>query len=410
MLTLAAAQKGFRVVAVDDDEELISVLDSLARIMRLRARIELRVCDALTYSRRKEGQIMANPPFTRHHSIPMWKKRALAKLASKLEAPLQSTTGYHGYFMAYAWGAKWSKHDVFLLPTNWLEAKYGQALRQMLLARSYEISIVENGYHSPVFDHALTTICLLVSRPGHLNGTGRERVTPVSILKGAGGGGAEKSVSEDILAIRLYEKLSNQVGFENRPNHVLGDMFNVKRGIATGHNEFFVLSKASARKLGLGRAELVEVLRRLEVGSPSMDVAYLWVPADSPSAASKRRIEEGEQMGVNRRYLCEHRNPWWRIQRRLPPAYFLTYMGRGRPRIVENKDSVLNLNNTHGLYVRNGVPVDLARRVIEWLGSQEGVETIAKQARHYYGGMWKLEPRDVERAGLPSNLFSNWSD
>jgi SAM-dependent methyltransferase len=64
MLALAAAKRGFRVIAVEQDPELAAILDSLARIMKLRRLIELRVEDALSYSRRSEGQIMANPPFT----------------------------------------------------------------------------------------------------------------------------------------------------------------------------------------------------------------------------------------------------------------------------------------------------------------------------------------------------------
>lgn len=405
MLTIAAARKGFRVVAIEEDEELATILDSLVRIMRLRGSIELRVCNAFSYSRHIEGQIMANPPFTRHHSIPIQKKQVLAKMSSELGLPLQKTTGYYGYFMVYAWASEWSRRDVLLLPTNWLEALYGRALRQMLLARGYEISLVENGHHSPIFDHALTTICLVTTWPQRSAGNGRELIAPVSVLRGPNGITAEKDASEDQLAARLGQRLSNSIQSEHKTNHVVEDVFRVRRGIATGHNEFFVLSKASAQTLGIARRELMKILRRLPADSQTPDVAYLWVPDNNPSEASLRRIAEGEKSGVNQRYLCEHRKPWWRVEVRSTPAYFMAYMGRGRPRIVENRDGLLNLNNTHGLYIKEKVSIGLARRTVKWLGSKEGIEALSSQARHYFGGMWKLEPGDVERTSLPTSLF-----
>jgi hypothetical protein len=405
MLTIAAARKGFRVVAIEESKELATILDSLSRIMRLQGKIELRVCNALSYSRHRKGQIMSNPPFTRHHSIPLQEKRVLTRMASERGIPLQMTSGYYGYFMVYAWTSKWSKRDVLLLPTNWLEARYGGPLRQMLLDRGYEISLVENGYHSPVFDHALTTICLVTTWPVSSGENGCEVKARVNVLRGPNGRNAKKEASADQLAARLSKKLRNLSHSEHKANHLVAEVFRVRRGIATGHNEFFVFTERVAQTLGIKRRELRKIIRRLPANSDSIDVAYLWTPKHEPSEASLGRIAEGEKLGVNERYLCKHRKPWWRVEERTPPAYFLAYMGRGNPRIFENRDGLLNLNNTHGLYIRDQVPIDLARRTAKWLGSKEGLDALSSQARHYYGGLWKLEPRDVECTMLPTSLF-----
>jgi hypothetical protein len=418
MLTLTAAQKGFKVIAIERDKELAMLLDSVARIMGMRSRIELRVCDALSYSRRKEAQIMSNPPFTRHHSIPARTKRTLAELSSRFDVPLQLTTGYYGYFMAYAWSSRWSKRDVLLLPTNWLEARYGLALKQMLLGRKYKMSIVENGHHTPVFDHALTTICLLTTWPKAIRElessrslevanrfsawTEQGQIAPVSVLHGPNGRAKGKGAKEGYLSSYLVLKPTNPVKDGYNGRRVFGDVFKVKRGFATGSNLFFVLSLPQARKLGIGKRELVRILHRLRSGRIPLDTAYLWSPTENPSKASLRRIKEGERTGVNRSYLCRHREPWWRVEHRDPPAYFLSYMGRGKPRTIENQGRLLNLNNTHGLYVKEEVSVGVARRVAKWLGSREGAGALTAQARHYYGGMWKLEPRDVEQTPLPA--------
>lgn len=108
---------------------------------------------------------------------------------------------------------------------------------------------------------------------------------------------------------------------------------------------------------------------------------------------------------MNRRYLCEQRKIWWRVDVPNPPAYFLSYMGRGEPLILHNADGLLNLNNIHGLYVQEGIRKATAKRVTRWLVSKKGTAALLSNARHYYGGMWKLEPGDVERVELPSNLL-----
>jgi adenine-specific DNA-methyltransferase len=405
MLTLAAARRGFRVVAIEEDAELAAVLDALARIMKLRDRIELVKGNALSYSRQTEGQIMANPPYTRHHSIPAEKKLELARLARKFDVHLPMTAGYYGYFMVYAWSMEWSKREVLLLPTNWLETHYGQALRQLLLARGYEISLVENGSHAPVFDHALTTACLVTTQPHPSSRNGRIGKTSIRILRAPKVGLGEQEISGQALAPQLGRKLSPQEEDRQKTDHLLSDVFEVRRGIATGHNKFFVLSRAGKEESGLPRSELIKILHRISAAGQSRDSAYLWVPMENPSSASLRRISDGERIGVNRRYLCTHRKPWWRIRVPTPPTYFVSYMGRGKPQILQNRGGFLNLNNIHGLYLQQGTPIDLGRRVAGWLASARGAEALLNLARHYYGGMWKLEPGDLERLKLPPSLF-----
>ena len=79
-------------------------------------------------------------------------------------------------------------------------------------------------------------------------------------------------------------------------------------------------------------------------------------------------------------------------------------MGRGTPRVVENRGRLLNLNNAHGLYSKDSVSVATATKVVKWLNSKEGGKALTGQARHYYGGMWKLEPSDAEHVALPARL------
>jgi hypothetical protein len=402
MLTIAAAKKGFRVTAIEEDSELVAILDSLARLLKLRGRIELIMGNALSYSRRSEAQIMSNPPYTRHHSIPLGRKYELAEFAKESDVKLPSSSGYYCYFMAYAWNRSWSKREVLLLPTNWIETNYGEVLRELLMRRTHQISVVENGHRRPIFDHALTTASLVTTQNSKLPPLPLGPGAPIRTLKVPGQTIAE---NKSTLVPLLERKLSTMGQSSTKP-HTIGEIFKVGRGIATGDNDFFVLSEETKRSARIRRSETLRIIRGLKPRFNPKDTGFLWFPSKrDPSEASRRLIRAGEELEVNLRYLCKHRKTWWRVETPDgPPGYFLSYMGRGKPRLVRNRKGLWNLNNILGLYMRQGTSGLLGRKVASWLASSEGTEAMLNQARHYYGGMWKLEPGDVERLEIPARL------
>jgi hypothetical protein len=84
--------------------------------------------------------------------------------------------------MLYAWNAEWSEKEVLLVPTNWIDAKYGQALRERMLSRGLqEIAVVQNGDGKPAFDNALTTACLVTTQQKSRNSVhkGKTVVHPI---------------------------------------------------------------------------------------------------------------------------------------------------------------------------------------------------------------------------------------
>src|SRR3990170_5092378 len=201
------------------------------------------------------------------------------------------TAGYYAYFMAYAWNASWSDHEVLLVPTNWLEARYGDALRRLSLARGLrEIAVVDNGDNGPIFDHALTTVCLVTTQPSLARGEKplpkssiRTLRMPDALARGNDGFGRAH-------AAQLQERLDLNGRNVSKSDYILGHVFRVRRGIATGANHFFVLHSAEAHKLRIPARDLKGVLRRLSLVPDSNQIALLWMPGKNPSAASLRRI------------------------------------------------------------------------------------------------------------------------
>ena len=405
MLTLAAAKEGFRVIAIEEDTEMLTILDCLARIHKLRNRIELLAKDALTYTGEGNQQIMANPPYTRHHSISNKKKNALSQFATKVGVELPLTAGYHAYFMAFAWTSDWSEREVLLLPTNWFDAKYGQKLREMMFERGpKEIAIFENGDGRSVFENALTTACLITTQQNKIKEKNSQTIPRIRIVRAIKSSSNEHS-HKGMTPLRLKEILNSNGHAESETKNRLSDVFRVKRGIATGSNDFFVLSQSSLASSNIQKRETRPILRRLSKKDLKNQVQYLWIPAKRASKASQLLVRKGRRQKIHRKYLCSQRKPWWRIGVPAPPTYFISYMGRGKPVVKANKRGLLNLNNIHGMYLREGVSRKKSEKIITWLQSAKGKTTLMQCSRRYEGGLWKLEPGDIERLPLPKHLL-----
>src|SRR5689334_9505993 len=93
-------------------------------------------------------------------------KGSLINLARCWNVSLPATAVFHAYFMLYAWNAEWSLKEVLLVPTNWIDASDGDALRERSLSRGLrEIAVVHIGDGKPAFDNALTPACLVTTQP-----------------------------------------------------------------------------------------------------------------------------------------------------------------------------------------------------------------------------------------------------
>lgn len=396
MLAFAAAERGFQVIAVEHDEGFARLIESLADVLGFSDRVKVVAADALSYSGPPNSQIISNPPYTRHHLLETDLKRKLQELALNLGVGIPQTAGHYAYFMLRAWLANWSKNEVLLVPTNWLETRYGKPLREILRKRSYELAVADPGT-TGLFAHAYTTTCIVT--------TSSDSAQPVAatdqkitLLGDAVPPSTTASTSLGAWRQRLSPSPAPS-------GHLLGEVFRTRRGLATGSNEFFLISADDAEELSIPRSELVPVIRSL-AGLSGVETQYLWVTGSPPSEASRRRIAEGEARSIHLRYLCKTRNPWWQLRPAPPPDFLLTYMGHGRPKLLANGAGLVNLNSTHGLYRAAGVSEEVATRISAWLTEGDGGEALLQQARHYQGGLWKLEPGDVAKTPIPEELFA----
>ena len=125
----------------------------------------------------------------------------------------------------------------------------------------------------------------------------------------------------------------------------LSDLFDAKRGLVTGANDFFILTAEQIARYQIPQEFLTPILpgprllsldeiKADNVGNPALEQQlYLLdckLPEDEvikyPTLA--RYLQKGKEMDVHMGYICRHRSPWYMQEERLPSRLLCTYMGR----------------------------------------------------------------------------------
>jgi hypothetical protein len=147
----------------------------------------------------------------------------------------------------------------------------------------------------------------------------------------------------------------------------LSEVATVRRGVATGANNFFFLRDVDLE--GLPAGAVVPALRRLRhvegdvlnkrehdrIGRAGQQRWLLWLsdPKVVSDAAVQALIAKGQVDGVDKTVLATSRALWYLVEHVKPPDIFVALMSRGRIRAVENRLRVVGSNSMYGLYVEN---------------------------------------------------------
>lgn len=380
-----------------------------------RRRLRLHHADYLQWigSRRPEpaGPVLTigNPPYTRHQLLSSKQKDAGLAAAGALLHNRNSTLA--GYIVAATLGRlRPSDSVVLLLPANWLHANYAATMREWLWkrsARQVEVRLLQDRSLFP--DANITASVLAVGpvrpRSGHFHlDTGTEnRLVTASKRTGLGPRdwrGFARGDGETQAALSTVS---------------LSDIFRVRRGAATGANDFFVVDRELAERLdsqwvvrAAGRLHSLDddLLDESAHDRLSKSGAKCWllrIPPEADTSLIGWYLSEGKAAGVPKRHLATRRSKWWSIERLLAPRLLLQPMTKRRFRVVVNAVQAFHTNTLYGLY-----PLGLRAKAVDhvalWLRSDEGQEALRQIARPLSSGLLRVEPRAVGALRLPRSV------
>ncbi len=381
--------------------------------------------------------VVCNPPYSRHHELTSRRKEELARLI-EVESGLRLSrlASLYVHFMIHA--ATFLRKGgrlAFLTPAEFMDVNYGQVLRTYLLDNFRIDAFVLFPREGTLFRDALTTSCVTFATKG---APGQDHLVRfVRVLGSPGVDGlqkaleAERSVDIGEISVRQVpqsalahlEKWSPLFFVAENPQssggHRLREVATVRRGIATGANEFFTVSDQTIERWGLEPEFLLRIIpharsvlyydftredwNRLRAAGERVWMVSSRMPLNGLKDTNLRQyLEWGESKGVSRRYIPSHREPWYSSESVRPQPILFTYMGRRRPRFVLNESSAVSLNNLHGVTPSREFLEDPIRlkAFLAVANGQMTLEDPAIHGRTYGGGLTKFEPREVENLPL----------
>lgn len=422
-----------------------------ARVARARVRDaggdpEVIVSDFFLVQPRPEYDVVVgNPPYIRYQDF-TGEARSRSRAAA-LQAGVSLTA------LASSWAAFTIHSALFLrpggrmglvLPAELLSVNYAAAVRRFLFERFRSVELVL--FTQQVFPEAEADVVLLLA-DGYDQGPTDHAVIyqaqdadslatmgRPSTWAPVDPAGKWTSLLVDPDAERPLRSLRDRGLFTDL--EAWGD---TTLGMVTGNNNYFALSPARVKELGLRRTDLVRLsppgsahLRGLELTSADLvrlgrqgRSTWLFRPPSAPSphvadlfshgrthtrtegtgglsASAATYIEAGHVAGVDQAYKCRVRTPWYRVPL-LPPAdLLLTCMNADTPRLTTNTAAAHHLNSVHGVYLRDDV-TDLGRELLP-LASVNSLTLLHAEivGRSYGGGILKLEPREADGWAMPS--------
>jgi adenine-specific DNA-methyltransferase len=400
---------------------------------------EVRVCDFLLDVPSKESfdSIVCNPPYDRHHILPRsYKARLSDVVGSLVGSKLSGLSSEYVYFFVKSF-ALLRKNGVmvFITPDEYLETDYGRLLRRFFLDKLHVEAVIRFAPSVAFFPGVMTSTCITVLKKGNTSPDSKTILATVKAWPGylevynaVSAGQTRKYAWGEVLSVdqRTLERMDRWHSSPrvSRRGRRLGELFEVHRGIATGSNDFFLMTEEKAAKLRLPKDSLVPIVRHardldglhfteerlgglLTHGGQNL----LFCQGKQSDRNVARYIAFGEALGVDESTLCRSRKPWFRIHADRIPDIFCSYMRRGPPVFSVNETNARSVNTVHCLYARTELDLrgeDLLQ-IVRYLNSHDAKSETLRNARDYAEGLMKLEPGDVSNIRLPDGLLTRRS-
>lgn len=426
---LGGTGKGMRFVGREVDAEILREFSQ--RNTSTDYKVDLRDFILDPPSEQYTG-IIANPPYVRHHRLtPEVKAKGRLLSIEAMGRPLDARAGLHIYFLIQSLmllepGGKLA----FIMPADVCEGIFANRLWNWI-ASTYRIDCVITFAPAATPFPGIDTnpiILFLRNNPPAGSFSWAKVMAPGGLALDsfvADGFGekddqALKAVTRP-LAEGLATGLSREPACGYKSRHVLGEFAFVRRGIVSGANGFFLMTRTEVRQRGIANEFLLPAVAR------TRDVAGdLLAMADLDRLDAKGRptmllspdgrslndfpspvlnyLRDGERTGIPKGAVCSARRPWYRMETRLIPPILFAYLGRRNARFIQNLAGAVPLNGFLCLYPRSN-DQGFAESLWAVLSDARTAGNLRLVGKSYGCGAIKVEPRALERLPIPDAVL-----
>ena len=370
--------------------------------------------------------IIANPPYVKAHRLD-YSEKDWRYFEERLGTPLDRLTNLYALFLLKIWEDLAPRgRAAVIVPAEFLNANFGEEIKERLMRVIRPAALVVFAPSVNLFADALTTSAIVFlekarspEAPAWLKRVDSIKeaesfVEELCCVEAACGGHgcvglATLSPRGKWLNLLLNSGTRDDVVlFSNR----VGDYFGCSRGIATGANDYFCLSRAGMREHHLTETHvepcitkavdadgLVFTRQKFDDLVASNRRCFLLNPSRN-GPALMRYLELGEQRRIPQRHLPSHRPVWYLPENRAVANILVAVFSRESVKFILNTSGAKNLTCFHGLYAKPGCET-LPPLMTLFLNSSDGRRAFSQVNRFYGDGLNKLEPKDVEDMPCP---------
>ncbi len=351
---------------------------------------------------------IGNPPYVRHHQIPLVWKNWLSNMATSrgLFASQLACLHVH-FFLATAIKAVIGDRGVFITAAEWMDVNYGRLVRDLLLGKlgGKRICVLEPVAHP--FPDAATTAAVTQFEIGSAPASFQMKRAKNVIALGSPTG-SRVVHRKRLMASSRWSQLTRPRRRLLTGTVELGELCRVHRGQVTGSNKTWI---AGAYPGPLPRSVLYPTVTRarelfqagvvLSDSSRLRQVIDLPVELDRLDASEREEVDQflsfAKRGGAHLGYIAANRKAWWSVGLKEPAPILATYMARRPPAFVRNQALARHINIAHGLYPRQHMSDAMLDALAIYLSHQISLV----DGRTYSGGLTKFEPREMERLLVP---------
>ena len=374
--------------------------------------------------------VIGNPPFIRYQSFPEpHRGRAMEIMKLLGLAPNRLTNIWVPFVAAVTASLRDGGRLALVLPAELLQVSYAAQLRSFLTDRFRRIHLVS--CNELFFTNAEQEVILLLADGARQSA--RESTCQVTLTEAATvaeivdrpvaevlSGASPKAIKHDSEKWLKYFLTNAQIGLmralrASDETTTLKTFADVNVGVVTGRNQFFVLRRSEADRLGILDQTVALVSRSVHLKGARIDVAE-WrrlAKADErvhlldlePLNGSKLTpeldvyIEQGERMKVHQGYKCSIRTPWYAVPAVWTPDAFVFRQIYDFPRIVLNSAGATATDTIHRMKCRASPEQTVANTYTCLTAASAEIG-----GRSYGGGVLELEPTEATNLLMPAEL------
>jgi len=376
------------------------------------------------------GLVICNPPYVRHHHLAAVEKRRLQQRTFEASGmKLSGLAGLYCHFLglSHAWMTEGGIAG-WLIPSEFMDVNYGREVKKYLLNRVTLLHIHRFDPNDVQFADALVSSAVVWIRNVPPSADHEVTFTFGGTLNAPR---ITRRVSAESLAHEpKWSRFPVSDVRDATTAPTISDFFQIKRGLATGDNAYFILpaSEIETRELPISLFKPIlpsprhlsdDVVQADEVGNPELERRLFLLDTTLPEAEIEIRypslwkyLEEGKSRGLHERYLCSHRSLWYAQETRPPAPIVCTYLGRGdtkrgRPfRFILNESNATAANVYLMMYPTSLLAAEMKRdpQLIRRMWSVLNAltpEQLLAEGRVYGGGLHKLEPKELGNVQVP---------